>query len=242
VHDPKVAEMLAPKTFGFGTRRVPLESGYYEIYNQPNVTLVDLNTTPIERITANSIKTNAEEFGLDVIVYATGFDAVTGSFDRIAIEGEGGVRLKEKWRAGPATFLGVHTSGFPNFFMPGGPLASVGNFTPALEYSVDWIMDLMAFMDDRGFSLVDCKPEAEVAWTDFVRGQQDKLLLRNVRSWTTGINTNVEGKNEPRVIMYVGSAQTYRERCDAEKRAGYPDFDFERAGSSVAGMTQAAAD
>ena len=226
VHDPEIAERLTPRTFGFGTRRVPLETGYYEVYNQPNVRLVDLTETPFERITPTSIVTSSEEFEVDQIVYATGFDAVTGSFDRIDIAGIDGIRLKDKWADGPETFLGVHSAGFPNFFMPGGPLASVGNFTPALEYSVDWIMDLLDFMADRGFAKVDVSPKAEREWTDFVREGQSHLLMGDVKSWFTGVNSNIDGRDKPRVILYVGSAKEYRERCSLVKASHYGEFSF----------------
>ncbi|HTU09572.1 MAG TPA: NAD(P)/FAD-dependent oxidoreductase [Allosphingosinicella sp.] len=229
VKDPAVAERLVPKSFGFGTRRVPLETHYYEVYNQPNVTLVDLRETPIARITEDAIETEGARFEADIIVYATGFDAVTGSFDRIEIVGEGGRRLKDKWEdGGPVTFLGVQSAGFPNFFMPGGPLASVGNFTPALEYSVDWITGILDHMAAHGFDRVDADPDAEWAWTSFVREGQAQLLMGDVRSWFTGVNTNVDGRETPRVVMYVGSAKTYRERCDAVRNGGYREMVFDR--------------
>jgi cation diffusion facilitator CzcD-associated flavoprotein CzcO len=232
VKDPEVAEKLVPKTFGFSNRRVPLETNYYEAYNQSNVTLVDLNETPFSHISETSIVTQAADYEVDLIVYATGFDAVTGSFDRIDIRGLGGEALKDKWADGPETFLGVHSSGFPNFFMPGGPLASVGNFTPALEYSVDWIADLLDFMDDRGFDYVDADRDAELAWTNLVREGQAKLLMGGVKSWFTGVNTNVKGRDKPRVVLYVGSAKAYREKCDEVKR-GYKEFEFDRRTESV---------
>jgi cation diffusion facilitator CzcD-associated flavoprotein CzcO len=226
VADPAVAERLVPR-FGFGTRRVPLETHYYEVFNQPNVMLVDLCETPVTRITPTAIETSAAQFEVDIIVYATGFDAVTGSFDRIDIAGEGGARLKDKWEDdGPVTFLGVQSAGFPNFFMPGGPLASVGNFTPALEYSVDWIMGIIDHMASHDFDRVDTDPAAEWAWTSFVREGQAQLLMGDVKSWFTGVNTNVDGRGKPRVVLYVGSAKAYRERCDEVRRGGYRELSF----------------
>jgi cation diffusion facilitator CzcD-associated flavoprotein CzcO len=121
VKDQAVAEMLIPKNHGFGTRRVPLETRYYEVYNQPNVVLVDINETPIERITPTGIKTGGAEYGFDIIIYATGFDAITGSFDRIDIRGVDGVLLKDTWKQGPQTYLGVMVEGFPNMMMLMGP-------------------------------------------------------------------------------------------------------------------------
>src|ERR671923_125460 len=127
VKDPVVAEKLIPKNHGFGTRRVPLESGYYEVYNQPNVELVDINETPIERITPTGIKTSDAEYAFDIIIYATGFDAITGSFDRIDFRGVDGLLLKECWKGGPQTFLGVLVEGFPNMMMLMGPHTALGN-------------------------------------------------------------------------------------------------------------------
>lgn len=234
VHDPDVAERLVPTSFGFGTRRVPLETNYYEVYNQSNVRLVDLRETPFVRITTGAIVTTDDTFEVDQIVFATGFDAVTGSFDRIDIAGAEGVRLKDKWENGPETFLGVHSAGFPNFFMPGGPLASVGNFTPALEYSVDWIMDLLRFMEERGYDVVDARADAEREWTSFVRQGQARLLMGSVGSWFTGVNTNIEGRDKPRVVLYVGSAKEYRERCSAVKAGSYTEFAFDCAAAEEA--------
>ncbi|HEX2646260.1 MAG TPA: NAD(P)/FAD-dependent oxidoreductase, partial [Candidatus Dormibacteraeota bacterium] len=150
VKDPAVAEQLIPKNHGFGTRRVPLESGYYEVYNQPNVKLIDINETPIERITPAGIKTSDAEYEFDIIIYATGFDAITGSFDRIDIRGVDGVSLKEKWQDGPQTFLGILIDGFPNMLMVMGPHAGLGNFPRAAEYSADWVTALIGFAHERG--------------------------------------------------------------------------------------------
>src|SRR6266403_1344994 len=134
VKDPAVAEKLIPTNHGFGTRRVPLESGYYEVYNQPNVTLVDLTETPIERITPTGITTSDAAYAFDIIIYATGFDAITGAFDRIDFRGVDGGSLKAKWQDGPQTFLGLLVDGFPNLLMVMGPHAGLGNFPRAAEY------------------------------------------------------------------------------------------------------------
>ncbi|WP_150295268.1 flavin-containing monooxygenase [Sphingobium estronivorans] len=237
VRDPDVAERLVPKTFGFGTRRVPLETRYYEVYNQANVQLVDLTETPIDRITPTSIVTTGDEFEVDMIIYATGFDAVTGSFNRIDIRGVGGVKLKDRWESGPSTFLGVHAAGFPNFFMPGGPLASLGNFTPAMEYSVDWVMDLLGYMRDHGFAYVDVAAAAEQAWTDLVRDRQSGLLIGRVKSWITGFNSNSEGTEEFRVLLNTGSAKDYRQSCDTVRRNGYPEFEFSKVESPQSALS-----
>ena len=145
VRDPALAEKLIPTNHGFGTRRVPLESGYYEVYNQPNVSLVDLRQTPIERITPSGIRTSDAEYEFDMIIYATGFDAITGAFDRIDIRGRGGLRLKEKWADGPRTYLGLQIAGFPNMLTLVGPhnAATFCNIPRCIEQNVDWVTDLL---------------------------------------------------------------------------------------------------
>ena len=144
VKDPAVAEKLIPKNHGFGTRRVPLETKYYEVYNQPNVKLVDIKETPIERITPDGIKTSDAEYEFDIIIYATGFDAITGSFDRIDFRGVDGLKLKDKWKGGPQTYLGVMVEGFPNMFMLMGPHTALGNIPRSIEYNVEWVTGLLA--------------------------------------------------------------------------------------------------
>ena len=155
VKDPAVAEKLIPKNHGFGTRRVPLETRYYEVYNQPNVKLVDINETPIERITPAGIKTSDAEYEFDLIIYATGFDAITGSFDRIDIRGIDGRRLKDEWSEGPQTYLGVLVEGFPNMLMVMGPHAGLGNFPRAAEYSVEWVTGLIRHAHDHGLTRIE---------------------------------------------------------------------------------------
>jgi cation diffusion facilitator CzcD-associated flavoprotein CzcO len=163
VQDPVVAEKLTPKNHGFGTRRVPLESGYFEVYNQPNVKLVDINETPIERITPTGLKTSDREYEFDIIIYATGFDAITGSFDRIDIRGVDGVSLKDKWKDGPQTFLGILVDDFPNMLMVMGPHAGLGNFPRAAEYSADWVTGLIRFARDRGLTRIEATAAGAVA-------------------------------------------------------------------------------
>ena len=155
VKDQAVAEKLIPKNHGFGTRRVPLETRYYEVYNQPNVTLVDLNETPIERITPTGLRTGEREYEFDIIIYATGFDAITGSFDRIDISGIDGVRLKDTWAGGPRTFLGVMVEGFPNMLMLMGPHTALGNIPRSIEYNVDWVTGLLRFAREHGLTRVE---------------------------------------------------------------------------------------
>jgi cation diffusion facilitator CzcD-associated flavoprotein CzcO len=224
VKDPAVAEKLIPKNHGFGTRRVPLESGYYEVYNQPNVKLVDINETPIERITPTGIKTSDAEYQFDIIIYATGFDAITGSFDRIDIRGVDRVSLKEKWKDGPQTFLGILVDGFPNMLMVMGPHAGLGNFPRAAEYSADWVTGLIRFARNRGLTRVEAIAAHAAAWTDHVIASSEGLLFTEVDSWMTGINRNVEGKQVRRIMRYSGGHPAFRERCEAVAAKGYREL------------------
>jgi cation diffusion facilitator CzcD-associated flavoprotein CzcO len=224
VKDPAVAEKLIPKNHGFGTRRVPLESGYFEVYNQPNVELVDLNETPIERITPTGIKTSNAEYEFDIIIYATGFDAITGAFDRIDFRGVDGVSLKEKWQDGPQTFLGILVDGFPNLLMVMGPHAGLGNFPRAAEYSADWVTRLIRFACDRGLTRIEATAAGAKAWTDHVIAASEGLLFTEVDSWMTGINRNVEGKQVRRIMRYSGGHPAFRERCEAVAAEGYREL------------------
>jgi cation diffusion facilitator CzcD-associated flavoprotein CzcO len=221
VKDPVVAEKLIPKNHGLGTRRVPLETGYYEVYNQPNVELVDINETPIERITPTGIKTSDREHEFDIIIYATGFDAITGAFDRIDISGVDGVRLKDLWQDGPQTYLGVLVEGFPNMLMVMGPHAGLGNFTRTAEYSVEWVSGLIQFATERGLTRIEATAAGVAEWTDHVLILGEGQLMNEIGSWMTGVNRNVEGKQKPRIMRYSGGHPAYREHCDAVAADGY---------------------
>ena len=221
VKDPEVAEKLIPKDHGFGTRRVPQETGYYEVYNQPNVELVSILETPIERITPTGIRTSAREFAFDVIVYATGFDAITGSLDRIDIRGAGGRRLRDRWKSGLTTLVGVMVDGFPNMFMVMGPHTALGNIPRSIEYNVEWIAGLLGHMRERGLTFADARPEAAAEWTGFVAEKGKGLLSNEVDSWMTGVNMNVEGKQTRILARYSGTAPEYRAWCDGIAASGY---------------------
>jgi len=221
VKDPAVAEKLIPKNHGLGTRRVPLETGYYEVYNQPNVQLVDINEEPIERITAAGIKTRAREHEFDIILYATGFDAITGAFDRIDIRGTDGVRLKDVWADGPQTYLGVFIEGFPNLLMAMGPHAGLGNYTRTAEYSVEWVTGAIRFATERGITRIEATAAGVDEWTDHVLALGEGQLMNEIASWMTGVNRNVEGKQRPRIMRYSGGHPAYREHCDAIAAEGY---------------------
>jgi cation diffusion facilitator CzcD-associated flavoprotein CzcO len=224
VKDPKVAEMLIPKNHGFGTRRVPLETKYYEVYNQDNVKLVDIAKSPIERITPTGIKTADAEYEFDMIIYATGFDAVTGSFDRIDIRGANGLRLKDKWKGGPATYLGVLVEGFPNMMMLIGPHTALGNIPRSIEYNVDWVTGLVRYARDHNLTRVEATQAGVTTWTDHVKSLGVGLLSNEIDSWMTGVNRNVEGKQVRIINRYSGSAPAYRAKCDEVAAKGYEEL------------------
>jgi cation diffusion facilitator CzcD-associated flavoprotein CzcO len=224
VKDPATAEKLIPKNHGFGTRRVPLETKYLEVYNQPNVRLVDIKETPIERITPTGLQTTAEAFEFDIIIYATGFDAITGSFDRIDFRGVDGLKLKDKWKGGPKTYLGVQVEGFPNLFMVMGPHTALGNIPRSIEYNVDWVTGVIRHLREHGLSRAECTPAGVQDWTEHVKSLGEGLLSNEIDSWMTGINRNVEGKTERIIARYSGSAPAYRARCDAVAAGGYREM------------------
>ncbi len=229
VHDPVVAEKLIPRDHGFGVQRVPMETRYYEAYNRDNVRLVDIEETPIERITPTGLRTATEEFSFDVIVYATGFDAITGSFDRIDITGVGGQKLRDKWYDGPVTYLGVQTVGFPNLITLAGPQGGSNstNFPRGIETGVDWATEFYAFLAERGCTRIEPTPEAEAEWSEHVKEMYQGLLLRKAKSWFTGYNSNVEGHDKIRYLIYNGGAPRYRKRLAEVAANGYEGFRFD---------------
>ena len=227
VTDPAVAEKLIPKDHGFGVQRVPMETNYFEAYNHDHVHLVDIAEDPIDRIVPAGVRlSSGTVVELDVLIYATGFDAITGAFDRMTITGVGGRSLREAWADGPRTYLGVQTAGFPNMVMLAGPQgASVStNFPRAIETSVDWASDLIAHMRADGLSRIECTTEAEDAWVAEVVDLYQMVLLRNAKSWFTGYNSNVDGRDVKRHLIYNGGAPRYRERITTVAAEGYSGF------------------
>src|SRR3954471_17350505 len=187
VKNPKVADKLIPKDHGFGARRVPLESGYFEAYNRDNVTLIDvINDEPIECITPNGVRTTSKEHEFDILIYATGFDGVTGAFDRIDIRGTDGVRLKDAWAESPRTYLGMLAEGFPNMPMVLGPHTARGNIPQAIEHSVDFQAGILRFMQAHNYTTVETRPELVDDWTQPVIKAAEPLLSSKVDSWQTG--------------------------------------------------------
>ncbi len=223
VNDPLVAEKLVPKDHPWGTKRVPLESGYYEAYNRDNVLLVDLNETPIECITPKGIKTSDAEYECDVIVYATGFDAVTGAFNQIDIRGVGGRTLKDKWADGPRTYLGLQTAGFPNLFTVVGPHngATFCNIPRCIEQNVEWVTDCLRHMRAHEYAQIVATPEAEDDWTAHVNEVAEGTILLDTPSWFVG--ANIPGKKRT-FLMYAGGSPAYRQKCDEVAERGYAGF------------------
>ena len=221
VKDPKVAELLIPKDHGFGTRRVPLETRYYEVYNQPNVTLVDAKATPIERITPTGLRTTDADYEFDIIVYATGFDALRGAFDRIDFRGRDGVTLKDMWKDGATSLVGMLQDGFPNLFTLLGPHTALGNIPRSIEFNVEWVTDLLRHMQAHGLTRAEAEPKAVARWMDHVMEVARGLLSMEVDSWRTGVNVNLEGRQRRIVARYTGSAPTYRGWANDIAARGY---------------------
>ena len=219
VNDPVVAEMLVPKDHMFGSKRLPCESGYYEVFNQDNVLLVDVREAPIERITPKGVKTRDAEYELDVIIFATGFDAVTGSLIRLDIQGVGGQTLKDKFADGPRTYMGISSAGFPNLFTINA--ASVGNFVRAAEPLVDWVSEAMCYVRDNQFTRISATLEAEDAWVKHVAEAGAKILRTQANSWFVG--ANIPGK--ARVLLTAPDSAPVMRAKRAEVAAnGYEGF------------------
>jgi cation diffusion facilitator CzcD-associated flavoprotein CzcO len=229
IDDPVLAEKLIPKDHGFGTRRVPMETNYYEAFNRSNVQLVDLTETPIERITPTGVQTTGAHYEFDLIVYATGFDAMTGAFDRIDFVGVDGAKLRERWDQGPETYLGVQSVGFPNLLILAGPQSGSGftNFGRGVEEMVDWTTALLQHLRANGHTRIEPTAEAEAEWCQHVRDMYDLLLLGKVRSWFTGYNSNLEGRDRQdgiRHVVYNGGAPRYRKRLTEVAEQDYAGF------------------
>ncbi|MBN8904069.1 MAG: cyclohexanone monooxygenase [Rhodospirillales bacterium 69-11] len=223
VKDPRTAELLAPTSHPIGTKRICVDTNYFETYNRPNVSLVDIRPAGIERITPKGVLAGGVEYEVDVIVFATGFDAMTGALTRIDIRGRDGATLADKWEAGPRTYLGVMSAGFPNLFMitgPGSP-SVLSNMMVSIEQHVDWVTDCLAALGQRQLDCIEATQEAEDAWVAHVNEVADKTLYPQAASWYMG--ANVPGK--PRVFMpYIGGVGAYRAICDEIAADGYRGF------------------
>ncbi len=223
VTDPATAAKLEPRGYPYGTKRPCLDTRYYETFNRENVHLVDLREEELVEITPTGVRTTAGDYAFDTLVIATGFDAMTGALLDIDITGKGGVTLREKWRDGPDTYLGVALSGFPNLFTitgPGSP-SVLSNMIVSIEQHVEWISGLIGHMSANGYSTAEADATAEKEWTDHVRAVGDMTLFPKADSYYNG--ANVPGK--ARVLMpYVGGVAGFRQKCDEVADAGYAGF------------------
>ena len=232
VKDPATAELLCPDNV-FGCKRLCVDTGYFETYNLPHVKLVDVSTTPIERFTAQGIEVAGVEYPLDAIVCATGFAAMTGSFEKIRISGRGGLTLSEKWQAGPRTYLGLASAGFPNLFMitgPGSP-SVLASMIQAIEQHVDWLADLIGHLRDVGAASIEPRLEDEDAWVEHVNDVSTVSLRSTCSSWYVG--ANIPGR--PRVFMpYIGGFPVYVQKCNEVMSKGFDGFVLDGASAGNA--------
>jgi cyclohexanone monooxygenase len=226
VRDPATARTLMPRQI-IGCKRLCIDTGYYETYNRPNVRLVDVSEAPIEAITPKGVRAGGQEYELDSLVFATGFDAMTGSLLKIDIRGRGGVSLRDKWAAGPRTWLGLGIAGFPNMFTVSGPGSPsvLTNMIVSIEQHVEWISDCIAYMRANGHRAIEATPEAEDGWVAHVNAVADRTLFPGCNSWYLG--ANVPGK--PRVFMPLIGFPDYVAKCDQVAARGYEGFVFDRA-------------
>jgi cation diffusion facilitator CzcD-associated flavoprotein CzcO len=225
VKDPKVAEQLIPTDHGYGQKRPPLETNYYEVFNADNVELVSTGEERIVRITETGIQTSERSFDFDVIVFATGFDSVTGSFSRIDIRGADGASLREHWAGGPRTYLGIQTAGFPNFFIVGGPQSTTGNIPRYTEVQADWVADCIAYMRDHGYGLVETTAEAEEYWSDLAYSTIKGTLQESTTTSTWAWGTNVPGKKRT-FLLYAGGLPKYRSELESAREPGNQRLEF----------------
>lgn len=225
VKDPYIADKLIPKDHGFGIRRVPMETDYYEVYNQDTVTLVDIQEAPITRITPTGIETTDRSFELDIIIYATGFDAVVGALNRIDIRGLGGKALKDKWADGPRTYLGLQSVGFPNLFTLVGPHngASFCNIPRCAEENVEWVTAFIRHLRDNDLTYAEPVQQAEDDWTEHVNDTVKGTLLPTADSWFMGANENIPGRKKT-FLLYAGGNQKYRQITEDVAANGYEGF------------------
>jgi len=223
VRDPAIGEALVPRHYPLGTKRLCVDTGYYETFNRENVTLVDIREAPIEEITPHGLKTQDEAYTLDSIVFATGFDAMTGALMSIDLRGRGGKTIQQKWAEGPRTYLGISIAGFPNLFIitgPGSP-SVLSNMIVSIEQHADWIADCITYLREHGRARIEATLEAEDGWVEHVNEVGHTTLYPLAESWYMG--ANIPGK--PRIFMpYIGGVGVYRQKCDEVAAKGYEGF------------------
>jgi cyclohexanone monooxygenase len=230
VKDQKTAEALKPRDHPIGTKRICVDIDYFETYNRPNVELVNLKATPIEEITATAVRTAAATYEVDALVFATGFDAMTGALKAIDITGAGGRDFRDAWAEGPKAYLGLAVAGFPNLFLitgPGSP-SVLSNMINSIEQHVEWITDCLAYMREHGLTRIEADEATQEAWVRHVAAVADKTLFPRAASWYMG--ANIPGK--PRVFMpYIGAG--YRKKCAEVAAAGYEGFSLAKERADV---------
>ena len=233
VKDKETAEILCPRSYPIGTKRICIDTGYFETYNRENVKLVDISKKPIQRLVADGIIVDDQLYAFDSIIFATGFDAMTGSIFNVDIKGRDGLALKEKWNAGPKTYLGLMSASFPNLFMitgPGSPSVK-SNMIMSIEQHVDLVIETLLSMRRKGLSVVEPELEAENKWVDHVQEVAKKTLFPQANSWYMG--ANIPGK--PRLFMpYIGGVGAYREICEEIVANNYRGFKFEKSKQAIA--------
>jgi cation diffusion facilitator CzcD-associated flavoprotein CzcO len=233
VKDPVTAEILCPKTHPIGTKRICIDDGYYQTFNRDNVALVDISETPIQRFTETGLRVGERAFEFDVVVFATGFDAMTGTLFNVDIRGRNGLALKKKWEAGPRTYLGLMSESFPNLFMvtgPGSPSVK-GNMMNSIEQHVDLIVDTFVHMRDRGMAIIEPEQAAEDQWVEHVQEVAYQTLFPRANSWYMG--ANIPGK--PRLFMpYIAGVGSYRRTCEEIVASDYRGFRFEAGQPALA--------
>ena len=228
VKDPKTAEALKPRGYPIFARRPCLDTEYYETYNLPNVHLVDCKNDPIVEITERGVRTESGEIELDILIFATGYDALTGALLAFEVVGRDGLTLKDKWKAGARSHLGIMIEGFPNLFAPSGPNgpAALANLITIAEHDTDWIADMIEYMEANGLDTVEPTAEAEEGWMKLVAQLAEKSLIRKANTWWVG--SNVKGKPQG-LTMFVGGFHKYRELCAAASANRPAQFNFSRS-------------
>ena len=233
VNDKETAEILCPRSYPIGTKRICIDTGYFETYNRENVKLVDISKKPIQRLVTDGIIVDNQLYSFDSIIFATGFDAMTGSLFNVDIKGRGGLALTDKWNAGPKTYLGLMSASFPNLFMitgPGSPSVK-SNMIMSIEQHVDLVTETLLTMRSKGLSVVEPELEAENKWVDHVQEVANKTLFPQANSWYMG--ANIPGK--PRLFMpYIGGVGAYRQICEEIVANNYRGFKFEKSKQVIA--------
>ena len=237
VRDPETVEKLLPTDHPWGSKRPLIDTDYFETYNRENVELVDIRHSPIQEITPEGIRTEDQEFEFDVIVFATGFDAMTGTFLKMDIRGRNGMSLRDKWSEGPKTYLGLQVAGFPNLFMitgPGSP-SVLSNMPVSIEQHIEWISNFLEYMSERGIEAAEATLDAEAAWVTHVNELAEPTMFVLANSWYLG--ANIPGK--PRVFMpYAGGLGVYRKRCNEIAANGYEGLTLDYGSSEKAALAK----